>query len=237
MNRLSLYLLIWCVRVSGAGSLLWLFYFLHFGQEGSGGSVAMVYNAVLLISWSTLHSLLARERIRAVIARITGPESVRAVYVIFSGVTLVFVLCLWQPLSGTLWAAQGAGYWILTAMFLACIGGAYYAGQFFDGSEFIGIRVFLRKLQDKPPKEQRFSAEGPYAHCRHPMYLFFLASLWVGPTMTYGRLEFAAIGTLYVIIGTFLEERNLSEELGADYERYRANVPMWVPRLSPWRYE
>lgn len=197
----------------------------------------MVFNAALLVSWSALHSLLARERIKTVIARVTGPESVRAVYVIVSGVTLALVLYVWQPLSGTLWTSQGAVYWILTVMFLACIWGAYSAAQYFDGAEFIGIRVFLRKLQNKPPREQRFSAEGLYAYCRHPMYLFFVASLWIGPTMTYGRLEFVTIGTLYVIVGTFLEERNLSQELGADYERYRANVPMWIPRLSPWKYE
>jgi protein-S-isoprenylcysteine O-methyltransferase Ste14 len=27
----------------------------------------------------------------------------------------------------------------------------------------------------------------------------------------------------------------LSERFGAEYERYRRNVPAWWPRLSPWK--
>lgn len=52
--------------------------------------------------------------------------------------------------------------------------------------------------------------------------------------MTVGRFEFALLGTLYAVIGTFFEERNLMAELGAEYKTYRANVPMWIPRLRPW---
>lgn len=51
--------------------------------------------------------------------------------------------------------------------------------------------------------------------------------------MTYGRLEFALLGSIYLIIGTFFEERNLREELGEVYNLYRENVPMWIPRLRP----
>jgi protein-S-isoprenylcysteine O-methyltransferase Ste14 len=32
-----------------------------------------------------------------------------------------------------------------------------------------------------------------------------------------------------------LEERNLRQELGPGYDLYRANVPMLIPRLTPWR--
>jgi len=67
------------------------------------------------------------------------------------------------------------------------------------------------------------------------MYVFFIGALWIGPVMTYGRLEFAAMGTVYMLIGTYFEERNLRAELGASYDEYRAHVPMWIPRLTPWK--
>jgi hypothetical protein len=51
--------------------------------------------------------------------------------------------------------------------------------------------------------------------------------------MTYGRLEFAFLGNVYLIIGTFFEERNMREEMGEVYTLYRENVPMWIPRLRP----
>ena len=79
------------------------------------------------------------------------------------------------------------------------------------------------------------SVEGPYGYCRHPMYLAMLAAFWVGPVMSSGRLEFAALSTVYLLVGLRLEERNLRQELGPGYDLYRANVPMLVPRLTAWR--
>ncbi len=67
------------------------------------------------------------------------------------------------------------------------------------------------------------------------MYLFMLLALWVGPVMTLSRFVFACVGTAYLLGGTLLEERNLREELGGRYEPYRNSVPMWLPRLTPWR--
>jgi protein-S-isoprenylcysteine O-methyltransferase Ste14 len=69
------------------------------------------------------------------------------------------------------------------------------------------------------------------------MYALFLVALWVGPHMTFGRVEFALIGSLYLLLGTFLEERNLRKELGGVYDLYRDHVPMWIPRMTPWKQE
>jgi protein-S-isoprenylcysteine O-methyltransferase Ste14 len=235
MKRLLKHLLIWTVRASATIPLAWLFLFLHSQPEGSGGISDALFNGVMLTGWSVLHSLTARDFFKQRISRFVGQEPVRALYVIVSGMTLVPVLYYWKPLSGVLWSVYGTGYWILTILFIGCIGGSFFVARYFDAAEFIGIRGYLRKLQNKPARPQEFSADGPYAYCRHPIYIFLIASLWVGPTMTYGRFEFALLGTLYIVIGTFFEERNLRAELGEEYEIYRANVPMWIPRLRPWR--
>jgi len=31
------------------------------------------------------------------------------------------------------------------------------------------------------------------------------------------------------------EEPTLRSKFGADYDAFRANVPRWIPRLTPWR--
>ena len=49
--------------------------------------------------------------------------------------------------------------------------------------------------------------------------------------MTYGRLEFAILGTVYIFIGTCLEEMTARAEIGNAYEAYQESVPMWIPRL------
>jgi len=155
--------------------------------------------------------------------------------VVMNGIVLLLVLYFWRPISGTLWEAEGPGYWVLTGLCLASVAGLFYACLSIDYHGFLGVRVFLRRFAGKPPRPNPFCAAGPYAHLRHPMYLFFIGVLWIGPVMTYGRLEFALLGTVYMIVGVFLEERTLREEFGEVYDLYRANVPMWVPRLRPWK--
>lgn len=66
------------------------------------------------------------------------------------------------------------------------------------------------------------------------MYGFLLMALWIGPVMPFGRLVIAALASVYVLAGTLLEERSLRAELGEVYDVYRAHVPMWIPRLTPW---
>jgi protein-S-isoprenylcysteine O-methyltransferase Ste14 len=42
---------------------------------------------------------------------------------------------------------------------------------------------------------------------------------------------FVAINALYLPL---VEEPALVRRFGANYERYMANVPRWIPRLRPW---
>jgi len=156
-------------------------------------------------------------------------------YVWVSGITLSLLLYLWRPLAGVVWKVEGAGYWALTILYLMCLGGMIYTTFFIDYADFLGLRVLLRRMKREPPKPPVFAARGPYAYCRHPLYGFLLLSFWIGPVMTLGRIEFALLGSTYVILGTFLEEKNLREELGPAYDRYKGHVPKWIPRLKPWR--
>lgn len=237
MKHAYLYALIVLTRLLSDIPLLGMFAFLHFQKEGSGGFNDVVWNAALFVAFGALHSLLARNFVKKLIARWTGDHFVRTFYVISSGVILVLLLYLWRPIAGVWWRAEGVFYWTLTALYLGCLGGMIYTTSFIDYLDFLGLRTLLRAIKNKPPKSPAFSAKGPYAHCRHPMYLFLFLAFWIGPVMTYGRLEFAVLGSLYLIVGTFLEERNLRQELGEVYDLYRANVPMWIPRLKAWNYE
>jgi hypothetical protein len=45
-------------------------------------------------------------------------------------------------------------------------------------------------------------------------------------------LLFAAINTIYFKLS---EEPGLVKRFGQEYVAYRAKVPMWLPRLKPWR--
>lgn len=75
---------------------------------------------------------------------------------------------------------------------------------------------------------------GPYAWVRHPIYsgafliVIALAALRARP----GAFLFALMVVVFFSCKARLEERLLERELGEEYARYRARVPMLVPR--PW---
>ncbi len=233
-GRVRLLLLTVFLRAAADVPIAWMLLFLHFQREASGGALAAAFNAAQFVAFASTHSALARGLPKRAIASLVGPDSVRPVYVAISGLALSSLLYLWQPLAGTLWHATGPAYWILSLMFLVAVAGLLYSATFIDYAQFLGIRSLPGTMRGQAPKAPVFSAKGPYAHCRHPMYSFLLVALWVGPVMTLGRLEFAALASLYLFAGTLLEEQNLRQELGGVYGVYAANVPMWIPRLSPW---
>ena len=235
MTRATYLALAIAARVLTDVPLLWMFVLIHFGLRGDGSGVDALWNAGAFTAWAVLHSLLARDAAQRVLSRWLGADFVRIAYVVVAGLTLALLLLAWRPVSGELWHATGAVAWVLSALYVASLVGLVLVTSHFDYAEFLGVRTIKSRVTGRPPRPPALSVEGPYGYCRHPMYLALLAAFWVGPVMTCGRLEFVALSTLYLLVGLRLEEGNLRQELGPEYDAYRANVPMLVPRLTPWR--
>jgi len=89
-------------------------------------------------------------------------------------------------------------------------------------------------------KNSALATSGPYAHTRNPLYLgSFL--LGVGFTIASGQLwlalPFAALfmGIYFPVMR--VEARHLAGLFGEDYRNYASAVPLFLPRLSPYRDE
>jgi len=79
---------------------------------------------------------------------------------------------------------------------------------------------------------------GLYRYVRNPMYLAVAATI-VGQAVQLGRPALLLYAALFMaVVAAFVygyEQPVLSERFGAEYERYRRNVPAWWPRLRPWK--
>ena len=87
-----------------------------------------------------------------------------------------------------------------------------------------------------PP--DRLVVFGWYRYVRNPMYVA-VTSLIIGQALLFGDLRVLAYAAV-VWLGFHLfvllyEEPALRSQFRADYERFCAAVPRWVPRLTPWK--
>lgn len=87
-------------------------------------------------------------------------------------------------------------------------------------------------------KDRVLTTSGPYAHTRNPLYLgtFFLG---LGLTLASARpsLVAAFLVLFLVVYGLSMkrEAQKLEEAFGDEYRAYAEDVPLFVPRLRPYR--
>src|SRR5438128_10340916 len=87
-------------------------------------------------------------------------------------------------------------------------------------------------------KNEALATDGPYAYTRNPLYL---GSLFIGLgfTIAAGRLILGAVFAA-LFLGIYVpvmrvEATTLAELFGEHYQRYAKSVPLFLPRLSPYR--
>jgi protein-S-isoprenylcysteine O-methyltransferase Ste14 len=84
---------------------------------------------------------------------------------------------------------------------------------------------------------KRLVVGGVYRFVRNPMYLAVLGVIG-GQVLLFGSLELLAyagvIGIVFVAFVRAYEEPTLRAQYGAKYEAYRAAVPAWIPRVTPY---
>jgi protein-S-isoprenylcysteine O-methyltransferase Ste14 len=87
-----------------------------------------------------------------------------------------------------------------------------------------------------PPR--KLVVTGLYRYVRNPMYVALLAIIF-GEALLFGDVRLAAYGTLFWLAShlyvLFYEERQLRRKFGAQYDAFRAGVPRWIPRITPWQ--
>ena len=192
----------------------------------------MIAVAVAWIAYYLLHSLLAMDRTKKVVRR-RWPQLARWYRL---GYNTISVLLLPVPLAvlaqrqgETLWSWSG------TAALAANGAAALAALAFLASLSAYDLRVFLGLKAENSNDETRgeeLSISFFHRFVRHPWYFFGLVILWSRP-MDRAFLAAALVTTLYLVIGSRLEENRLILQHGDRYRSYRQAVAGLVP--LPWK--
>ena len=102
----------------------------------------------------------------------------------------------------------------------------------YDSLSFFSIRQILNfgKIKKANPSEE-IKKNGLLGIIRHPMYLALIIYLWC-QTFRMSDIIVNIVLTIYIIIGTKLEEKKLVLEFGDAYIKYQQEVPMLIPSIK-----
>jgi protein-S-isoprenylcysteine O-methyltransferase Ste14 len=202
----------------------------------TGWLAATAVNLLLLAVFALQHSVMARPAFKRWWTRVVPPPVERSTYVLASSAALIVLFLAWQPLPASVFRVEGEiARGIVTGTFLAGVGLVLYATFLIDHFDLFGLRQVVLYFRGRPYSEKRFTTPSLYKHIRHPLYVGWFVTFWATPDMTVGHLLFAAVSTAYILVAIVLEERDLSDALGADYRAYREATPKFVPRLGSRR--
>jgi len=131
----------------------------------------------------------------------------------------------WLPQSSLAFVGRGAGVLVFLAGF-----------ALFAWCVSLFARVGKGTLAPWDPT-QRLVAIGPYRYVRNPM-ISGVVTMLIGEALFRGSrvlgiwaATFVAFNYVFFVV---FEEPDLQRRFGEDYRRYKAAVPRWIPRRTPW---
>ena len=234
MNRPLACLVIASAALLGGGSLLLFGWFVVFGaipffRFAFSDAQLLLWNGALSLLFFIQHSGMVRRPSRAWLAGRVPAVFHAAAYAIASGLVLAGVVLFWQPLTTVVIKIDGIWRWLLHGVaLLGVVGGLWGVLAFRDFDPFgrQPIRAALAGRHNPPPS---FVVCGPYRWVRHPLYSSTLLLLWSMPDLSLDRLFFNLLWSAWIVLGAYLEERDLLDDFGEDYRQYQKSVPMLLP--------
>jgi protein-S-isoprenylcysteine O-methyltransferase Ste14 len=181
-----------------------------------------------LAIWGVIHSFLASRLAKDLFPlQLGGMNFYRLAYNVFAGISFLPILYLMATLPNQLayevpspWNLVMFGGQLLSIILLLV------AFLQTDALSFIGLRQLFQKEESGA-----LVVHGLYKVVRHPLYTFSLLFLWLSPSVSQNSLTVYIGSTLYILIGTYFEERKLLREFGEAYAHYKKSTPMLIPGL------
>jgi len=199
------------------------------GEPGSFG-LSLLVNLVLLGLFAVQHSVMARPAFKHWWTKYVPPSIERSTYVLLASLLLFLLFGLWQPMPDVIWHVDNwAGQILLTGLFWAGWFTVLASTFMINHFDLFGLRQVWLHFRRQDYHHPNFTVNWLYKFIRHPIMLGFLVAFWAAPHMSAGHLLFSIATTGYILIGIFLEERDLRAFIGPEYDDYRRRVPMLIP--------
>jgi methanethiol S-methyltransferase len=196
--------------------------------------MAMLVNSLLLGAFAIQHTVMARRGFKQWITRYIPEAAERSTFVMVASAILLATLYYWQPMPNVVWAVESRAaevtinhfYWFGWCM-------VFFSSFLINHFDLFGLRQAYMMWSRKEYRPLVFRTTLLYRFVRHPLLLGFVIAFWSAPVMTEGRLLFAVLTTLYILVGIQFEERDLARAHGEVYRQYQKEVPMLIPYKLP----
>jgi methanethiol S-methyltransferase len=188
--------------------------------------------AILLIFWCILHSAMISIAVTEYVKKRLGSNYrfYRLFFNLISILTLIPVAVFAHSVQ-TPAIFDWSGYTRIGQVLLIGFAGWFFfrGGRHYDIRQVIGIKQIKEGTADIAITDTgELDTSGVLGMTRHPWYLATMLLIW-GRQMDVSAIVVNVILTLYLVVGTYLEEKKLLREFGENYRNYQKKVSMLIP--------
>jgi len=193
-----------------------------------------VFNLMLFFIFGFFHTLLAQLSVISAMKRFFPSQTIRALFVISTGLSFLLVVVMWQPFENSvLWAfplfSRKTNEILRFVLFNVCFATIISVVMQHGLPSFYGIQQLFES--DKPRVEATpvLIKTGLYGISRHPIYTFTVLGFVLSPIVDLNRLLIVLATSIYLYFAVPIEEKKLVKQFGKAYVQYQQEVPQVVP--------